>query len=180
MIESPTLEEGPQKRKEKKRSEDDTVRMANYTRRAASDVSQFLREGGLNSVHADEPQDDYALPDADLDMFMNREFVDFDTGLSTNFKADSPTAPKPGETVSDFGGMDFMNTGRSNSTAQTVSHSATGSCLLLRDTLAICPPRPFPSSPSSKEKAKTLELLLPYIPVCMVMRPFFFISRNIA
>lgn len=92
--------------------------MANYTRRAANDVSQFLREGGLNSVHADESQDDYPLPDADLDLFMNREFIDFDTGLSTNFKADSPTAPKPGEpvtaatTVPDFGGMDFMSTGR--------------------------------------------------------------------
>lgn len=92
--------------------------MANYTRRAANDVSQFLREGGLNSVHADEPQDDYPLPDADLDLFMNREFIDFDTGLSTNFKADSPTAPKTGEpvtaptTVPDFGGMDFMSTGR--------------------------------------------------------------------
>lgn len=79
-------------------------------------------------MHVDEPQDDYALPDADLDMFMNREFVDFDTGLSTNFKADSPTAPKPGEpvaaapVVSDFGGMDFMSTGRFYSTAQTVSN----------------------------------------------------------
>lgn len=108
--------------------------MANYTRRAANDVSQFLREGGLNSVHADEAQDDYALPDADLDMFMNREFVDFDTGLSTNFKADSPTAPKPGEAVSvtatttttvpDFGGMDFMSTGRFDcSTVQAASCS---------------------------------------------------------
>lgn len=106
--------------------------MANYTRRAANDVSQFLREGGLNSVHADEPQDDYPLPDADLDLFMNREFIDFDTGLSTNFKADSPTVPKAGEpvtattaattttTVPDFGGLDFMSTGRFLCTVQTV------------------------------------------------------------
>lgn len=77
-------------------------------------------------MHADEPQDDYPLPDADLDLFMNREFIDFDTGLSTNFKADSPTAPKSGEPVSsattavpDFGGMDFMSTGRFCSTAQS-------------------------------------------------------------
>lgn len=79
-------------------------------------------------MHADEPQDDYPLPDADLDLFMNREFIDFDTGLSTNFKADSPTAPKSGEAVSsattavpDFGGLDFMSTGRFNSTAQFAS-----------------------------------------------------------
>lgn len=79
-------------------------------------------------MHADESQDDYPLPDADLDLFMNREFIDFDTGLSTNFKADSPTAPKSGEPASsattavpDFGGLDFMSTGRFCSTAQFAS-----------------------------------------------------------
>ncbi|CAN8103453.1 unnamed protein product [Discula destructiva] len=90
--------------------------MANYTRRAQNDISQFLREGNLNSVHASEPQEDFTLADGELDVFMTKEFIDFDTGLPTDFKADSPPATKPGEPASaasvlgDYGNIDYMNT----------------------------------------------------------------------
>lgn len=92
--------------------------MANYNRRAHTEVSQFLREGNLNAVHANELKEDFTMGgDSELDVFMQREFHDFDTGLAVDFKADSPPDTKPGEPaaatsmVGEYDPLDFMNAG---------------------------------------------------------------------
>lgn len=97
--------------------------MANFGRNGGN-LSQFMREN-LNTVHTNEPQEDFNF-EADLDLFTNTSFVDFDTGVQTDF---SQPAPKPGSTsptsskaepqsatsttmIGEFGAMDFMNPGK--------------------------------------------------------------------
>lgn len=97
--------------------------MANFGRNGAN-LSQFMREN-LNTVHTSEPQEDFNF-EADLDIFTNTSFVDFDTGVQTDF---SQSVPKPGSSspasskqtepqsatstmIGEFGGMDFMTSGK--------------------------------------------------------------------
>lgn len=96
--------------------------MANYGRNGGN-VSQFMREH-LNTVHTNEPQEDFSF-ETDLDLFTNTSFVDFDTGVQTDF---SQPAPKPGSAsptsskaepqsatstmMGEFGSMDFINSGK--------------------------------------------------------------------
>lgn len=97
--------------------------MANFARNGTN-LSQYMREN-LNTVHTNEPQDDYNY-ETDLELFTNTNFVDFDTGVQTDFSA---PAPKPGSAsptsskttepqsatstmMGDFGVMDFMNPGK--------------------------------------------------------------------
>lgn len=99
--------------------------MANYGRNGAN-LSQFMREN-LNTVHTNESQEDFNF-EADLDLFTNTSFVDFDTGVQTDFSqpapktgSASPTSSKQTEPQSatstlmgEFGAMDFMNPGKNN------------------------------------------------------------------
>lgn len=100
--------------------------MANYGRNGAN-LSQFMREN-LNTVHTNESQEDFNF-EADLGLYTNTNFVDFDTGVQTDF---SQPAPKPGSSspasskqtepqsatstmIGEFGTMDFINTGKNAS-----------------------------------------------------------------
>lgn len=62
--------------------------------------------------------------DSELDVFMNRDFHDFDTGLAADFKADSPPDTKPGEPASatsmveGFDALDYMSAGMFYFTSQ--------------------------------------------------------------
>lgn len=98
--------------------------MTSYGRNGAN-LSQFMREQ-LNTVHTNEPQEEFGF-DADLDLFTNTSFVDFDTGVQTDFSQPTPkpSSASPASTkqaepqsatsmIGEFGAMDFMNPGRSN------------------------------------------------------------------
>ncbi|KAF3766062.1 hypothetical protein M406DRAFT_106078 [Cryphonectria parasitica EP155] len=92
--------------------------MANFNRRATNlDLVQFMREGHLNTINTNEPQEDFSgLENSEgLDLFTNQDFFDFDEGIRRDFKPNADSAPstKPAESTSatpivgEFGSMDF-------------------------------------------------------------------------
>lgn len=99
--------------------------MANYNHRGSNmELVQFMREGHLNSINTNEPQEDFSGLDnpEGLDLFTNQDFFDFDEGIRRDFKPNNDTAPssKPVEPASatsmvgEFGSMDFgLGSGRS-------------------------------------------------------------------
>lgn len=100
--------------------------MANYNQRGSNiELVQFMREGHLNSVSTNEPQEDFSGLDNPecLDLFTNQDFFDFDEGIRRDFKPSNDAAPssKPIEPTSatsmvgEFGSMDFgLGSGRSS------------------------------------------------------------------
>lgn len=64
--------------------------MSNYNGRHGPNVSQYLRE--LDTISPENSDDTFAM-EADLALFTNTQFFDFDSGQNTDFQA-QPSKPE--------------------------------------------------------------------------------------
>lgn len=71
--------------------------MSNYNGRHGPNVSQYLRE--LDSISPQDNTEDNFNIDADLALFTNTQFFDFDSGQNTDFQA-QPVKPDVDATLS--------------------------------------------------------------------------------